>query len=322
MKPYSLDLREKIVSAYDRGEGSVRDLAERFNVAPNTVQNYLTRRRRTGDLAPSPHRGGPPRLLTPKHERVLLALLRARNDRTDREYARLLLRRTGVHVSPRTVNRAWKRLGITRKKKVLHATEQERPDVRRARRAFRQRAHRHRQRRFLFIDEFGANLGMTRRYARAHRGQRAVGKVPGKTDPNVTLTMALSSRGIVAPVVFQGGTNGERFARYLRRYLSPRLRRGDIVVADRLGAHRTEIARAIVQARGASLWFTPPYSPDLTPVEEAGAKIKAYVRGREPRRLGDLYDAIDEAIGKVTARDARGWFSDRARYLSSRTKPD
>jgi transposase len=320
MKPYSLDLRQKIVEAYDRGEGSVRELAERFMVSPNTVQNYLTRRRRTGELAPSPHGGGPPRLLKRKHERVLLALRRAHNDRTDAEYAKLFSRRTGMLVSRRTINRAWHRLGITRKKKVLHASEQDRPDVRRARRAFRRRARRARHRRFLFVDEFGMNLGMTRRYGRARRGQRAVGKAPGNTDPNVTLTMGLSVRKIVAPVAFRGATDKERFARYLRDYLGPRLRAGDVVVLDRLGAHRTAEARAIVEARGASLWLLPAYSPDLTPVEEAGAKIKAYVRGRDPRQEEVLYDAIDDAIGTVTPRDARGWFNDRARYLAERPK--
>lgn len=320
MSRYSLDLRQKIVDAYDRGEGSVRELAERFNVAPNTVQNYLTRRRQTGSVAPSPHGGGPPRSLGRRHERALLRLLREQNDRTDAEYARRLAQRTGLHVSARTINRAWRRLGVTRKKKVLHASEQDRPDVQRSRRAWRRRARRHRHRRFFFVDEFGVNLGMTRRHGRACRGQRAVGRAPVNVGANVTLTMGLSRRGIVAPVVFRGGTNGERFTRYLRRYLAPRLRRGDVVVADRLGAHRTSQARAVVEAKGASLWLLPPYSPDLTPVEEAGAKVKAYVRGRDPRALEDLYDALDDAIGTVTAKDARGWFDHRAGYLATRTK--
>lgn len=322
MKPYSLDLRQKIVEAYDRGEGSVRDLAERFNVAPNTVQNYLTRRRRTGSLTTSPHGGGRSRQLTRSHERVLLALLRERNDRTDAEYARLLARRTGLRVTRKVINRAWRRLGVTRKKKALHAAEQGRPDVQRARRAFRRRARRARRRRFLFVDEFGVNLGMTRRYGRARRGQRAVGKAPVNADPTVTLTMALGPRTVVAPVAFRGATTKPRFLRYLRRHLGPRLRAGDVVVLDRLGAHRSAEARAIVEARGASLWLLPPYSPDLTPVEEAGAKVKAYVRGREPRELEDLYDALDDAIGTVTPKDARGWFNDRARYLADCPKRD
>lgn len=320
MTLYSLDLRQRIVDAYDRGEGSVRELAEQFGVAPNTVQNYLTQWRQTGSLAPLPHGGGPPRLLERRHERVLLALLRAENDRTDAEYAERFTRRTGLRVSRRTINRTWRRLRVTRKKKVLHATEQERPDVQRARRAFRRRAQRHHGSRFIFIDEFGTNLGLTRLYGRACRGQRAVGAVPNNPDPNVTLTMGLSRGGIVAPAAFEGGTTGERYVAYLRHELAPKLRRGDVVVADQLGAHRALEARAVIEARGASYWLLPPYSPDMTPVEEAGSKVKALIRGSNPRDLEALYESMVAAVQSVTARDARGWFSDRANYLAMRTK--
>src|SRR5687768_9726649 len=119
MKPYSLDLRWRIVAAYDRGEGSVRELAALFGVGPNTVQRYLTRRRVRGDVAPAPHRGGPRRVLRRTDERVLRALVAEKNDRTDAEYATLLAARTGRHVSRRTINKAWSRVGYTRKKKVL-----------------------------------------------------------------------------------------------------------------------------------------------------------------------------------------------------------
>ena len=321
MKPYSLDLRQKIIDAYDRGEGSVRDLAERFEVAPNTVQNYLTRRRHTKSLAPAPHGGGPPRQMQRRHDRALLALLREQNDRTDAEYARRLAKRTGLRVTRCAINRAWRRLGVTRKKKVLHATEQDRPDVQRARRSFRRRAQRYRGRRFIFVDEFGTHLGMTRRYGRAPRGDRAVGAVPDNPDPNVTLTVGLSAEGIVAPDAFEGATNGERFVTYMRHTLGPPLRRGDVVVVDHLGAHRALAARAAVEARGATYVMLPPYSPDMTPVEEAGAKIKEHVRAANPRSRKALYDALGKAMAAVTPRDAKGWFSHRAGYLAARTKP-
>lgn len=317
MKPYSLDLRQRIVDAYDRGEGSVREIAAQFSVAPNTVQNYLALQRCTGELTPLPHRCGPPRLLKRRHERALFALLHAQNDRTDAEYAQSLAERTGLHVSRRTINRTWWRLGVTRKKKVLHATERDRPDVKRARRLFRRRWRRQRHRRFIFLDEFGTNLGQTRRYGRARRGRRAVGAVPENSDPNVTLTIGLSRDGIVAPDAFEGGTDGEKFEDWVRGKLAPQLRCGDIVVADRLGAHRILAARTAIEARGATYVLLPPYSPDLTPVEEAGAKIKERVRGANPRTLDALYEALRQGVAAVTPRDARGWFSNRASYLST-----
>lgn len=321
MRPYQLDLRQRIVGAYERKDGSIRQLAERFRVSPQTVQTYLNRARRTGDLTPAPHGGGPPRRLQPAQERTLRALVRTANDRTDAEYAQMLAAKTGVGVSRRTINRTWARLGITRKKKVLHATERDRPDVQRARRAFRRRARRRRGRRHLFLDEFGANLAMTRRYARAPRGDRAPGAVPHNPDPNVTLTMALSPEGIVAPFAFEGATNGEAFVTYIRDQLAPHLRPGDVVLSDNLSAHRAAEACAAVEARGATYDHVPPYSPDLSPVEEAGAKVKAALRAANPRTVEALYCAMGHAIGSVTADDAKGWFSHRASYLDSSSTP-
>jgi transposase len=320
MQPYSLDLRWRIVEAYERGEGSVRDLAERFAVSPTTVESYLRRRHATGDVAPAPHRGGPARVLRRADERALRALVAEKNDRTDAEYAAQLAARTGRRVSRRTINRAWRRLGYTRKKKVLHATERDRPDVQRARRAFRRRARRRRRRRHIFLDEFGTHLGMTRPYARARRGDRAVGKVPDNSDPNVTLTFGLDRAGVVAPFAFEGGTDKAAYDTYVETQLAPRLRPGDVVHADRLGAHRSRAARAAIEARGATYDLLPPYSPDLSPVEEAGAKVKDGIRAEDPRTVHRLYGAMRRSLDRVTPRDARGWFADRASYLEPCTR--
>jgi transposase len=260
-------------------------------------------------------------LLRRTDERALRTLVAAKNDRTDAEYAQSLAQRTGRHASRRTINRTWQRLGFTRKKKVLHATERDRPEVRRARRAFRRRAQRRRGRRHIFIDEFGAHLGLTRRYARAPRGRRAVGKVPANPDPNVTLTMGLSRGGPIAPFAFEGSTDGAAYEAYVRGQLVPRLRRGDVVIADRLSAHRSRGARDAIEARGATYDLLPPYSPDLTPVEEAGGKVKDHLRAADPRDVPALYAAMGQGVAAITRRDARGYFAHRASYLSGSTKP-
>ena len=117
MGPYSNDLRERIVAAYDRGEGTVREIAAQFAVDPSTVQRYRTLARRTGSVAPKPHAGGPERILRGAALRVLQRLRAEKNDRIDREYADALLRETGLRVSRRTVCQRWARLRITRKKK-------------------------------------------------------------------------------------------------------------------------------------------------------------------------------------------------------------
>jgi transposase len=162
---------------------------------------------------------------------------------------------------------------------------------------------------FIFVDEFGTNLGMTRRYARARRGERAVGAVPCNPDPNITLVMGLRLQGVVAPLAFEGAMNGDIFSVYVASQLAPELRPGDVVFVDGLGAHRTAAARAAIEAKGARLRILPPYSPDLSPVENCGSKVKEAIRGMAPRTVSALLDAMGDAIGAVTPSDARGWFA-------------
>jgi transposase len=117
MKPYHSDLRKRIVDAYKKAEGSVRELAVRFKVAPGTVQNYLTLERETGSVEPHPHGGGPVPKLDDAGVRELRAVVDEKNDRTLDEIARELDRRRNVLVGRTTVWRALDRLGLTRKKR-------------------------------------------------------------------------------------------------------------------------------------------------------------------------------------------------------------
>jgi transposase len=197
----------------------------------------------------------------------------------------------------------------SREKKTLHATERDTPRVQKERRRFLREVKKLPARRFIFVDEFGTNLGMTRRYARALHGKRAVGAVPANPDPNITLVMGLSCEGVVAPLAFKGAMNGDTFSVYAERQLAPLLKPGDIVFADGLGSHRTRAARAAIEARGAQLRILPPYSPDFTPVEKCGAKVKEVIRSMSPRTVSAVIDAMGEGIGSVTSADARAWFT-------------
>jgi transposase len=116
MGPYSIDLRQRIVDAYRNREGSIRELAERFGVAPNTVQNYLTQVRATGDLAPWPHGGGMPRKIDEAGEQELVAALEEKSHQTLAELVDRMKHRRHVHVSLSTMSRTLERMEITRKK--------------------------------------------------------------------------------------------------------------------------------------------------------------------------------------------------------------
>jgi len=105
-----------------------------------------------------------------------------------------------------------------------------------------------------------------------------------------------------------GSTTRAVFEAYVERVLAPSLSPGQVVVLDNLGAHRGGKVRGLVEARGCSLLFMPPYSPDFSPIEEAFSKVKAILRKAAARDRGTLVDAIGLALSAVSKKDARGWF--------------
>ncbi len=107
----------------------------------------------------------------------------------------------------------------------------------------------------------------------------------------------------------EGATDALAFEVYVEHFLAPTLEKGQVVVLDGLGAHRTHRVRELIEARGADLVFLPSYSPDLNPIEEAFSKIKALVRKEGARVREALVEAIGRALAAVTIEDAAGWFA-------------
>ena len=107
--PYGLDLRHRIVRAYNNKEGSIRELAAQFAVAPRTVENYLKLFRETGNVVPRPHAGGVKPRIDRRRLRDLRRLLHEMPDATLAELAEVLARNWHVEVSPQTMARAIER---------------------------------------------------------------------------------------------------------------------------------------------------------------------------------------------------------------------
>ncbi len=160
----------------------------------------------------------------------------------------------------------------------------------------------------MIVDETGSNLNMTPRYARAPRGTRAVGSVPRNTPPNTTLIAAMGTAGMDAAMVLDGAIDTAAFEAYVRQFLVPTLRPGQVVVLDNLSAHKSPRVRQWIEAGGCELWYLPSYSPDLSPIEEAFAKLKTLLRQAAARTKVALLDAIAIALSKITATDAQGYF--------------
>ncbi|GEL21041.1 hypothetical protein PA7_48780 [Pseudonocardia asaccharolytica DSM 44247 = NBRC 16224] len=163
--------------------------------------------------------------------------------------------------------------------------------------------------RLVFVEECGTHTAMTRRRARAVRGERAHGALPRNRGPVTTLLAGLALAGMSPAMTVEGGTDTAVFATYLEYFLLPGLRPGRVVVVDNVGAHNPDRIRALVEAAGCELVFLPAYSPDLSPIEEAFSKLKALIRAAAARSRAALDAAIAAALDAVTPADAAGWFT-------------
>lgn len=303
MRPYSTDLRERVATAVDRRDGSLRQIAARFCVSLSFVVRLLQRRRDADTLEPKPHGGGPAPALGPDEQERLLGLIREQPDATLEQ----LKRRGGFNCSLKTLWLALRRQGLTNKKKSLRASERDRPEVQRKRRAFRRKVEPIAPERLVFVDETGVTTAMTPAYAWAPRGERADSSAPASWD-SITVIAALGLDGVRAPFAFPGATDAAAFETYVEHVLAPTLHEGDVVVFDNLKPHLGPIVKAAIERTGARVVLLPPYSPDYTPIEEMYSKVKTLLKRIAARTTGDLYEAIGEALKEVTPEDIIGWF--------------
>jgi transposase len=153
------------------------------------------------------------------------------------------------------------------------------------------------------------NLAMTRRYGRAPKGVRVIDAVPQHHGPNVTILGALGLQGIEAVMTVEGATDPDVFLAYLTHVLAPTLRPGDIIVMDNLRAHKVYGVQQAIEGRGARLLYLPPYSPDLSPIEQGWSKLKTSLRAAKARTREALDTAVRHALTTVTVADARNWFT-------------
>ncbi|WP_100499235.1 transposase [Geodermatophilus chilensis] len=140
--------------------------------------------------------------------------------------------------------------------------------------------------------------------------------MPRNRGTVTTLIAALSAVGMTAAMTIEGATTAAVFDVYVERVLVPTLVAGQIVVADNVAAHKSARGRRLIEAAGCQVVFLPAYSPDLNPIEEAFAKIKALLRSLAARTREALDTAIAAAMAAVTATDAAGWFAHAGYPLS------
>jgi len=193
-------------------------------------------------------------------------------------------------------------------KKVLRATEQQRPDVQSKRRWWQILVTSKSVHRLVFIDETGANTKMARRYGWGHRSQRVISDVPHGHWKTTTFVGALRVTGMTAPMVIDGAMNGELFLAYVQQQLIPTLRAGDIVVMDNLSSHKRAGVRESIETTNATLMYLPPYSPDLNPIELAFSKFKSLLRRSAERTVERLWKRIGQLVEDFKPNECRNYF--------------
>jgi transposase len=170
-------------------------------------------------------------------------------------------------------------------------------------------ARRQDPKRLVFVDEAGANIAMGRSHVWVKRGEEYVEPRPMNWGDNLTLVGAIRREGWVTLGTKWHAMNRPAFVQWVRRRLSPRLRRGDIVLLDNLQAHRAPEVRFFIEQRGATVKPLPPYSHDFNPIESVWGLVKKRIRDYAPRDRWALRRVARAARHVVTSHHCRQYFA-------------
>lgn len=163
--------------------------------------------------------------------------------------------------------------------------------------------------RLVFLDETWVKTNMTRPRGRALKGTRLTAKIPHGHWMTTTFLAGLRTSGLVAPLVIDGAVNGNLFVAYVQQQLVPVLKTNDIVIMDNLSSHKRTEVREAIESVGAELWYLPPYSPDLNPIELAFSKFKWLIKSAKERTVEGLWSACGKLMDRISAQESKNYLS-------------
>lgn len=161
--------------------------------------------------------------------------------------------------------------------------------------------------RLVFIDETWIKTNMAPLRGWAQKGQRLRGFAPHGHWNTMTFIAALRCDRLTAPCVIDGPINGDWFRAYVDQILLPTLKPGDIVIMDNLGSHKSKAVRDSIKSAEARLWFLPPYSPDLNPIEQTFAKIKHWMRMAQKRTIEDTWKHVGKLVSNFKPAECQNF---------------
>jgi len=162
--------------------------------------------------------------------------------------------------------------------------------------------------RLVYLDEMSVNIGMTRLYGRAPKGERIVEYVPDVRYKRISVISTIRVSGETNPFAFTGTLNGNLFMQYVWECVVPTLKPYDILVMDRLSSHMMTVITEIVDGIGANVLYLPPYSPDFNPIETVFSQVKSDLRKLKMRSVEGICDGLSHAFYSVTPEQAQNYF--------------
>lgn len=187
----------------------------------------------------------------------------------------------------------------TSSKKRPRPSEHDRPDVCAKRRAFRAWVSTIDPKRLVTLDEAGINIAMGRSHAWVPRGEEYVEARPMHWGDNLTLIGAIRPTGWVTLGTCWRAVTTVTFVHGVRTRLAPRLRHGDVVLLDHLQAHKAPAVQRLIERRGATVQFLPPYSHACHPIEPAWSFVKRRIRAHAPRTAGTRFQVSADNAGRT-----------------------
>ena len=161
----------------------------------------------------------------------------------------------------------------------------------------------------VFLDETATTTDMARRSGRSPKGIRLVAAVPHGHWTTTTCIAGLRQSGVIAPLVLDGPMTGDAFRAYVEQFLAPALKPGDVVVLDNLAAHKVDGVRQAIARAGAHILYLPPYSPDLNPIEQLFAKLKAWLRKAAARTRDELWSTIGRLFSAIPPTECENYLA-------------
>ncbi len=127
----------------------------------------------------------------------------------------------------------------------------------------------------VYLDESGFETDPVRLYGYGHKSQLVYGKKTGKRKARTNLLLAQFGKKLLAPMLFLRSCNADIFNVWLEQCLLKELPSKSLVIMDNAAFHKSLKTREVIEKAGHILLFLAPYSPDLNPIEQTFAILKA-----------------------------------------------